>query len=282
MASQISSDAQPEFVRATLSFGRRGVDGALLEKDIQSLAALERHTVDIYDGRVAEKAPNLEVNGLKLHAHVTQVKSFFDRRELKGTYVAEMRSLISQVSGASEVIILETLLRGSKELAANQPTTRVDEYAFKAHVDADGESFLRWASIVAPMEADHLEKRPFCVYTVWRPLSVVEEKPLALCDASTVCRDDLIPAYYSGFQEAAASRQLDYPPPVHYFHLAFNPDQRWVYFPNMGPDEVLIFKQWDSNRERPLCVPHTAFEDPTSRRDASPRSNIEARAIAFF
>jgi hypothetical protein len=50
----------------------------------------------------------------------------------------------------------------------------------------------------------------------------------------------------------------------------------------MTPDEVLIFKQWDSDRTKPLCVPHTAFEDPGTRPNPQRRLSIEARCVAFF
>jgi hypothetical protein len=272
----------PAYVQAPICFGRRDVDGTLLAEDIKSLSALEQHVINISDGRSTNQQPTLAANGLLLDRHTTEVVDFFDREAVKELYANEMCELIGKTLRADKVLILETLIRGSKELAANRPKTRVDEYAFKAHVDADGESFLRWANIMNPEESQRYKNRPFAVYNVWRPLVPVEEKPLALCDASTVTRDDLVPAFYSGFEGLATARNLDYPPPVHYFHLAFNPNQRWFYFPNMTPDEVLIFKQWDSNEERPLCVPHTAFDDPNTRKNARPRSNIEARAIAFF
>ena len=51
----------------------------------------------------------------------------------------------------------------------------------------------------------------------------------------------------------------------------------------MTRDEVLLFKQQDSDRTRPgrSCF-HTAFRDRTARLDAPPRESIEVRAVAFF
>ena len=56
---------------------------------------------------------------------------------------------------------------------------------------------------------------------------------------------------------------------------------RWYYFPNMTKSEAILFKQWDSDPEREtnLCF-HTAFEDPTSPKDAPPRQSIELRIFA--
>jgi hypothetical protein len=73
----------------------------------------------------------------------------------------------------------------------------------------------------------------------------------------------------------------EYYPAITYFHLAHNPAHRWYYFPDMQPDEVVIFKQWDTDESKALCVPHSAFEDPTSRSDAVPRTSIEVRVFAL-
>ncbi len=58
---------------------------------------------------------------------------------------------------------------------------------------------------------------------------------------------------------------------------------RWFYFPHMRKDEVLLFKQWDSD---PACTArvsfHTSFSDPHAPPDAPPRQSIEVRALAYF
>ena len=58
---------------------------------------------------------------------------------------------------------------------------------------------------------------------------------------------------------------------------------RWYYYSKMKKDEVLLFKQWDSDRTLSgrLCF-HTAFLDPEAPKDIPPRQSIEARAIAYF
>jgi hypothetical protein len=51
----------------------------------------------------------------------------------------------------------------------------------------------------------------------------------------------------------------------------------------MTRDEVLVFKQWDSDPTKSgrSCF-HSAILDPTARPDAPPRESIEVRAVAFF
>jgi len=60
---------------------------------------------------------------------------------------------------------------------------------------------------------------------------------------------------------------------------------RWFYFPAMRRDEVILFKQWDSDPTLPgrMCF-HTSFHDPAAPGPpgAAPRQSVEARGLAFF
>merc|ERR1711924_565023 len=66
-------------------------------------------------------------------------------------------------------------------------------------------------------------------------------------------------------------------------HPASASEHRWFYFPHMHKDELLIFKQYDSdpNASARYCF-HTAFNDPTIPVDAPARQSIEVRALALF
>jgi hypothetical protein len=67
------------------------------------------------------------------------------------------------------------------------------------------------------------------------------------------------------------------------YHVAYNPQHRWFYFPQMRRDEVLFIKCFDSAKDgRARLSVHTAFEDPTTPAGAAPRESIEVRTLAFF
>ena len=67
------------------------------------------------------------------------------------------------------------------------------------------------------------------------------------------------------------------------YHITFNPDHRWFYFPNMQRNEALVFKTYDSAQDgRARWTAHASFEDPTSPPGAAARESIEVRALAFF
>jgi hypothetical protein len=63
----------------------------------------------------------------------------------------------------------------------------------------------------------------------------VEDYPLALCDARSLKPTDLVDTERRA-QDHTGEIQLA----VH------NPAQRWYYYPDMRPDEVLLFKTFDS------------------------------------
>ena len=62
-------------------------------------------------------------------------------------------------------------------------------------------------------------------------------------------------------------------------------EHRWTTFPEMVPDEVVVFRAYDSDRvgtDQPFWTPHTAFRDPNTGPDAPPRESLEMRAICLF
>jgi hypothetical protein len=95
--------------------------------------------------------------------------------------------------------------------------------------------------------------------------------PLAICDASTVSFDDPVPS------------DLIYPHRVgETYQVSYNPAHRWFYVPEMGADEALLLKCFDSKTDgRARFAPHSAFRDPTAPVDAPPRESVEVRTLVF-
>ena len=58
---------------------------------------------------------------------------------------------------------------------------------------------------------------------------------------------------------------------------------RWYYLPKIQMNDVLLFKQFDSDTVLPgRMIFLTAFVDPTARPDSPERQSIECRAFLFF
>ena len=66
------------------------------------------------------------------------------------------------------------------------------------------------------------------------------------------------------------------------FLFRYNPAQRWYYYPDMTPDEMLIWAGYHSDPLLPSIVPHAAFDNPNCSHPDAVRSNIDVRVYVFF
>ncbi|THU75153.1 hypothetical protein K435DRAFT_707591, partial [Dendrothele bispora CBS 962.96] len=66
--------------------------------------------------------------------------------------------------------------------------------------------------------------------------------------------------------------------------VRYNTEHKWKYLKGMTPDEFVLIKCYDSKEDGSVSIltPHTAFEDPSTPPDASPRESIELRALVFY
>src|SRR5262249_49365375 len=110
------------------------------------------------------------------------------------------------------------------------------------------------------------------VINVWRPIrGPLLDTPLAVCDASSVKPEQLIPSDLVYKQRVGET-----------YSVTFDPRHRWFYVPELGTDEALLLKRYDSQTDgRARFAPHTAFSDPTTPAGAPPRESIEIRALVF-
>jgi hypothetical protein len=200
------------------------------------------------------------------------VRDFFDADEVARVYDKEIEALLKARTGALRIHIFDQTLRRRMPEADDRlggfrlPAARV-------HVDYTENSARRRVRDLLPGEADGLLERRFAFINVWRPIRhIVRDAPLALCDARSVSPYDLVPA------------DLIYPNRTgEIYYATFNTRHRWLYVPEIRPDEVILLKNYDSARDgRARFTPHAAFLDPAAPASVAPRKSIEVRAIAFF
>ena len=87
-----------------------------------------------------------------------------------------------------------------------------------------------------PKQAEALLQRRFVIVNVWRSIrGTVLDAPLALCDAASLAPGDLVSVERQAKKRIGEIQQAVY-----------NPAHRWYYFPEMGPDEALLIKTYDS------------------------------------
>ena len=263
------AEAQP-FVEAVIRFTDPASAGAVLHTDDHESSTFQLipKITQIRNARAAAEPLSFEANGFTLIDAPFDI-DFLDRTQVEQLYYPEAQRIVRELTGASEVIAFLDLVRSEVREEGIEP-------ANNAHIDFDGPSVEAWVRALRPDDAERLlAKRRIVNMNLWRPIRPVERMPLAVCDASSVERGDLV-------RTIIGHKEGNQQTPYAGFNLAYNPGQRWFYYPAMQPNEVLAFKIYDSEMERPHLTAHTAFEDPNSRPGAPTRVSHEVRTIAFF
>ena len=232
----------------------------------------EEHRVRIESMRPRVSELALERNGFVLVREPTSVQNFYDTDEVKRVYYPEVFDLVRRLNGAAKVIAFGEVARsdGNQTGAGRLP-------AYGAHVDYGDVTVRQFThEILGREEAERWLSMRYVLMNLWRPIKPVYRTPLALCDASTVVREDLNESEVRGGLNDPNRASL------YGFNLSHSPRHRWYYAPRMQPDEVLAFKLFDSESSRVQWTGHTAFDDPTAAPDAPARESIEIRTISFI
>jgi hypothetical protein len=260
----LPSDTKPSFHSSALS---GGVPKVFFET--------ERVTVPIRDMRPIADALSLDREGFELLRHETVVDDLYDDAALEMIYFPEIEALLRRELGASRVVVFDATRRSDDGSGAANPDGKRGP-ATRVHVDYTEKSGPQRArDILGEAEATRLLETGARIVqvNVWRPIrGPVERSPLALADASSVRKADLI-----------ATDQV-FPDRIgEIYHLAHDPSQRWYYAPWMTPEEVLLIKGWDSLDDgRARFTPHGAFEQPNTPANAAPRESIEVRTLVII
>jgi hypothetical protein len=235
------------------------------------------------------------VHGFVLAERRSAVTDFFDRDGVDRIYPGEVEDTVRALTGASRVALMSWMVRTSGDLSRHQHRTvgythqgGVQPPAGEAHVDFTPQRADRMArELYARMFPHGSGYSRFIASSLWRAFSEPpQDWPLALCDARSVGPDEGIPNTLHIVDripdEAEMLREMpDGDSLVAAAIFPYNPRHRWWYFSNMTRDEVVLIKFHDSDRNRALRTPHTAFRD-TSFPLAKPRQSIEYRSFAFF
>jgi hypothetical protein len=245
------------------SFGPKNIHG-------RRSGTVELKTMTLLNGRALGERLSLDEQGFVFVEHKTQVKDFFDENQLRTIYYPEIEELIRSQSGASRVVIFDHALRSGDEAEREEKLVR--NPVLQAHNDYTEWSGPNRLREILADEADELLKNRFAIIQVWRAINrPIQSNPLALADARSIAFEDLMVA------------ERRYPHRVgQTYRLKYNPDHRWIYFPEMRRDEAIVFKVYDSDKKRARFTAHTSFEDPATPPGAPPRQSIEMRAFAFF
>jgi hypothetical protein len=231
------------------------------------------HSLAIGDARPLAADLSLDVEGFALIHAPSALDDFSDEERIRSVYYPQVERLIAEATGAELVVNFDHTIRNMARAKSGEAGVR--EPVGRAHNDftlKSGPERARNELEARGLDADVLLKRRFALINLWRPIgNVVENWPLALCDARSIAPDDLV------------ATDLVYPDRVgEIYAMQFNPTQHWFHFPLVTPEEAILIKVYDSDEGVARFAAHGAFEDPGSRAGAPERESIEARSLAVF
>jgi len=233
--------------------------------------ALERHDLRIHDARPIAGSLSLDREGFTLIRNETGVTAESDMAAEGLGYLAAVAETLAGMTGASLVLPQGPgLLKRANAEGAVRP-------AHFVHMDYTTAAAHKWVEWTESWEGRPLRHYPrFAVLQTWRCFTPPPcDNTLALCDASSIDERDCI------VFDAAMREPYDTPGYTFESQFAkFNPGQRWYYFSDLSPDELIVFKGFDSDpgwHAQPL---HNSIDLPGT--EAAPRVSVETRSFAFF
>lgn len=267
----------------------------------------------IHDVRDILSQFTLDKNGFAFREAPTSFRAFESTEQIEKIYLPEIEDILRlEVEGVDQIHFFDWRIRknvglGDKtEIDANDKSQHLLP-ATHVHVDQTPSAVVGRVRLHLPEQADFLLRGRVRIIklvtfpsttpttltqcSLWRPIvSVVEDRPLALCDARTVELSDLVEAdhvrkHYSGANYYAR--------PSHNY--------RWCYLNRQRRDEVTLLKMFDSANVGGKCESpspqsflttlaisltctdclHTSFSHTEIPAGAVPRESIEVRALIF-
>jgi hypothetical protein len=227
----------------------------------------------------------LHTSGFELVHSPSAVTDFYDCDLVIGTYYDECKAIAQELTGAHTTFTYDHIIRESDRQCSgggtdgSQRETGVERgggYIGSVHMDyTDNTTWDRYLALHGQRVPDNACR----VYALnfWRPLSAsVDDHPLAVCDARTVSPKDLRETHVFGY---GAENYSWHDIGIETFSVSASDEQRWYYYPGMTPDDVLVFKSFDSEGVIGNTCPHASFAHPDAQ--GGPRRSIELRVLCF-
>ena len=250
------------------------------------------HNLTIHDIRPQDPQPQINENGFELSTHDTKMteeefmayKSEEGKKLIREKYWPEIAELVKNKTGAAKVVPWHFSVRHqTKGYHPDQiffMKTGISQPAATFHIDNDhktAESHMR-RELGDEETEKWLAQGRWQIINIWRPIG----KPVSLWPLAVV---DHTPIKDWNFDERVARVYRTNDPRYYKPHdnfLIHNDDYKFNYVSNMKPEEVLIFRDYDSRRDKMRGTPHGAFQDVQSPEDAPERRSIEVRVFAQF
>lgn len=263
---------QLQCIQGLINFARRTLDekapGVVVPRcDLPMVS----YDVTIRNARPIVDELSLDREGFTLIQHKFSCVNEQDSEMKCDRYLEGMAPFIKEYFNASWVVP-----RGEGAIvysASGSPIPAVTRLGESARIDC--------APIASPMLAA-LENQSkgitirsysrLMIIHSWRALLSPQDSALALCDGATVLDTDFVVLDYSS--GAGAKYKSCF--------LNYNPFERWYYFPEMTPDELILFKSYDSEENCNARTAHAMFHNRRAYPNAKPHGTMQASFFVYF
>jgi hypothetical protein len=271
-ALTIPTKETPNSVAAPLNYSVASHRALLIENSdfSQNVLSIASAEVTIFSADRLSEPPRLDAEGFERVSHKADIPGLGATPEAAALYRESLIPCFQKVSGADEILVVASNTVRQQRATAQPGLGRTAPVDF-VHSDFTAENGFEtvWPLYGKPSRSDIRRK---AIFTAWRLLSPPPtNRPLALCDARSVADDDII---------VGESRFPDFSFETAF--IRFNPNHRWIYFPTLANDEIILLKQGDSDPAYPRIVPHAAFDDTSCPPGVAPRLSIESRCLALW
>lgn len=248
-----------------IRYSDRNAEGGFIRANGDYSFTMSDHPARVHNARL--EPIDFATHGFTLVKHPIEV-DFARQEAVQAVWYPEACRIVRELTGASEVFAFMGILRGGEADLGGGP-------ALSAHVDFNEASLRGWVQRLAPERAAQLAGKRLMNVNLWRGTRPVRCSPLAVCDARSVEKGDFMLVRFG-----------DAPPPPGPvpggLNVAYNPRHHWYYYPDMEPDEVIVFRLFDTANQDWHMTAHTAIVDPTAAPDAPKRMSYELRTLAVF
>jgi hypothetical protein len=231
------------------------------------------HDVDLSDADALEPPPTLSSHGFC----AVPFSATLPKQRIDEHYRRQFSQLCAEALKTAIGAPLAVGLSGNVAIRRGDGRDEQAPIAF-AHTDFTPGSTIRKAAKILESLGHRKPIARFAAFNVWWLARAGEQdRPLALCDATSVTAADV---------QAGGAKVLNADgSPMDFGEVAlvrYSPRQRWYWYPRLGPDRLLVFCGFDSDPSIPGMVMHSAFTNPTCPADAPPRISVECRCFAFW
>ncbi len=249
----------------------------------------ETHEMLISDIRGLSQPPSLEDNGFTVvkhrSVHALDPELFEANMQRGGPdsepainalYLNELAAMLQDLTGAREVFpVANALLVRTSDRSEKKSWAGPAGFVHLDYAPSFERDFLHQS-----LALSNIELRPYrkmLVLQTWRVLvPPPQDSTLAFCDGSSVSpADGLVMDSVIGPPEV----------PGNSFETrvcCHNANHRWFYLSDMQPDDLLVFKGYDSQCPEAMNAMHTGINMPGDPETLIPRRSVEARFFAFF